>query len=203
MKRFPTAQAVVLALILLPSLVAAVVLRNAEFGFYATVTALLGGLLYVAHRRVGFPSALLWLLVGWAAVHMAGGLLPVPEGWPAKDPRVWYNFWFIPGYLKYDHVVHAYGFGVTAWACWCGLKSLGITRPGFGPLLLAWTAAQGFGALNEVVEFTAVLTVEETNVGDFNNAMWDLVANAVGALVACVFIAIFDRRGTTDVRAFV
>ncbi|MEM8873487.1 MAG: DUF2238 domain-containing protein [Planctomycetota bacterium] len=194
MKRFPLPQALVTATIVIPSLVVAVVNRNAEFAFYATVTVVLGVVIYVAHRRTGFPSALLWLLVGWAALHMAGGLLYVPEGLPALEPRVWYNFWFIPGYLKYDNVIHAYGFGVTAWACWCGLKSLGITRPTFGTLLLTWTAAQGFGACNEIVEFTATLLVEETNVGDFNNAMWDLVANATGALIACLAIAGFDRR---------
>jgi hypothetical protein len=40
----------------------------------------------------------------------------------------------------------------------------------------------------------AVLMVEDTNVGDFHNAMWDLVANASGALVACGLIRLWERR---------
>ncbi|MEM6315704.1 MAG: hypothetical protein AAF743_16575, partial [Planctomycetota bacterium] len=92
MKHLPIPQAIVTAVIVVPSLVVAIALRNMEFLFYAVVTTVLAGLIYVAHRRVVFPSALLWLLVGWAALHMCGGLLPVPEGLPAKEPRVWYNF---------------------------------------------------------------------------------------------------------------
>jgi len=30
----------------------------------------------------------------------------------------------IPDLLKYDHVVHAYGFGVTTLACWEGLCAI-------------------------------------------------------------------------------
>jgi uncharacterized membrane protein YjdF len=194
MKRFPVAQAVVVGLILLPSLVAAVALQNIEFLAYAVVTSVLALVVWAVHRRVGFPSALLWLLVGWAGLHMFGGLVTVPADWPAKDPRVFYNFWFIPGLLKYDHVVHFYGFAVSAWVCWEGLRSLGIVRPTLGALSLAWLGAQGLGACNEIIEFMAVLMVEDTNVGDFHNAMWDLVANASGALVACGLIRLWERR---------
>ena len=52
----------------------------------------------------------------WGFLHMAGGLLTVPAGWPAQEEsRVLYTLRLIPGRLKYDHVVHAYGFGTTTW----------------------------------------------------------------------------------------
>ena len=54
-------------------------------------------------------------------------------------------------------------------------------------------AGSGFGALNEVVEFIAVLTIPETNVGGYENTGWDLVANLVGATVAAVLIRCFAR----------
>jgi hypothetical protein len=55
---------------------------------------------------------------GWGLVHMAGGLIAVPETWPVNgEHRVLYSLWLIPDLLKYDHVVHAYGFGVhQSWA---------------------------------------------------------------------------------------
>ena len=93
------------------------ILRNVEFGFYAFVTTLLALVIWAIHRRVGFTSPLLWLLVAWAALHMVGGLVPVPSFLPAREPRVFYNLWIIPPkWLKYDQVVHAFGFGTTAWA---------------------------------------------------------------------------------------
>ena len=187
---FPRPQAVAFAAVILPSFAAAVLLRNAEFGFYAVVTTLLALVIWAVHRRVGFTAALLWLLVAWAALHMVGGLVPVPAWLPAREPRVFYNLWIVPpGWLKYDQVVHAFGFGATAWAVWQGLRSMfPAARPTPGVLLICWTAAMGFGALNEVVEFAAVLATPETNVGGYENTLWDLVSNTTGAAVACVVI---------------
>jgi hypothetical protein len=42
--------------------------------------------------------------------------------------------------------------------------------------------------LNEVVEFIAVLTIPNTNVGGYENTGWDLVANLVGASTAVLMI---------------
>jgi len=57
-----------------------------------------------------------------------------------------------------------------------------------GPLTLCALAALGCGALNEVVEFIATLTIPETNVGGYINTGWDLVANTIGAVIAAVMI---------------
>jgi hypothetical protein len=46
----------------------------------------------------------------------------------------------------------------------------------------------GLGAVNEVIEFAAVLLLPNTNVGGYMNTGWDLVANMVGSLVAAVLI---------------
>jgi hypothetical protein len=103
---------------------------------------------------------------------------------------VLYNLWLIRGALKYDQVVHAYGFGVTTWLCWQALQAAVAGRAGcpraavvptFGLMVLCAAGGMGFGALNEVVEFIATLTLPQTNVGGYMNTGWDLVANAVGA----------------------
>ena len=182
------------------ALVGGLLRGNSEFLFYIGVMLILIGLVWAVNRSVGLSTGALWALSLWGLAHMAGGLVVVPEGWPVNaESRVLYSLWLIPGRLKYDHLVHAYGFGVTTWVCWQGLKSAVRKRsgsapaPAFGLLTLAAAAGLGFGALNEVIEFVATLTMPETNVGGYINTGWDLVANTVGAVTAVVLIRFFDR----------
>lgn len=175
------------------------VTENREFMFYTAVMIALIAVVAVLHLRIGLTTALLWALSIWGLSHMAGGLLPVPEGWPINgDIRVLYSLWLIPDLLKYDHVVHAYGFGITAWACWqilaTGMAAAGQTiRPTLGVMTLCATAAMGFGALNEIVEFMTTLAVPEHNVGGYANTSWDMVCNTVGAVTAATAIWLTGR----------
>lgn len=171
----------------------ALVTGGYEFLFYIAV--MLGIALAVAlvHRRVGLRLATLWCLLAWGVAHMLGGMLPLPA--PAG---VLYNLWVIPGRLRFDQLVHAYGFGITAWVCWQALRRRltdgGNARATAGMVVLAALAAMGLGALNEEIEFAATKLVEKTNVGDYDNNSWDLVFNMTGALIAAASIWITDRR---------
>lgn len=178
---------------------------SSEFLFYICVMIVLISAVWMVDRSVHLSTASLWALSIWGLLHMAGGLLVVPNGWPVNaESRVLYALWLIPERLKYDHIVHAYGFGVTTWVCWQGLRSAirrrgGKASPTFGLLTLAVAAGLGFGALNEVIEFVAVLSLPETNVGGYVNTGWDLVSNLVGAVTAALvirFTARADWRGT-------
>ncbi len=165
---------------------------NAEFAMYLGIMVVMGGLMLLIHRKVGFSAGVLWALWTWAALHMAGGLVPVPESWPIHgDIRVLYSWWLVPGLLKYDHVIHAYGFGVATVATWQGLTRVWPAteplRPTPGMLVITGVCGMGFGALNEVVEFIAT-RLTETNVGGYVNTGWDLVSNLVGCAAACVLI---------------
>ncbi|MGE0378789.1 MAG: hypothetical protein AB7Q45_25585 [Planctomycetaceae bacterium] len=183
---------------LLASTVVAVRAGNGEFAFYLVVMLLLGAAVLIVHRRVNLSLDVLWGLSLWGLAHMAGGLVPVPAEWPINgDIRVLYSLWLVPDLLKYDHVVHAYGFGVTTWLCWEGLRRIladrqdepvASVRPTPGMLVLAAAAGMGFGAMNEVVEFIATLTMPETNVGGYNNTGWDLVSNLTGCILAAILI---------------
>jgi hypothetical protein len=179
----------------------ALAIGNREFIFYIVVMVLLLGVVWLVHRGVGLTTATLWALSIWGLTHMAGGLIAVPESWPINgDIRVLYSLWLIPQRLKYDQVVHAYGFGVATWVCWQGLRAAirqrgGDAAPTFGLMILAATAGMGLGALNEVVEFAATLLVPETNVGGYLNTGWDLVANATGSSLAALAIWL---RGAGD-----
>lgn len=169
--------------------IGAVVTGNDEFVYYIVVLLVLASGVWLVHRKVQFPSAVLWGLSAWGAAHMAGGLLPVAE------VGVLYNVWLLPDILKYDQLIHGLGFALTTWVCWEAIRpALADRRPRAGPLVLCAAGGSGFGALNEVVEFIAVLSIPDTNVGGYMNTGWDLVANLVGAVVAVVLIYTLDKR---------
>jgi hypothetical protein len=174
---------------LLAAAVIAVASGGYEFLFYICVVAALMFVVTLLHRRIPLSIASLWALLAWAIVHMMGGMIPMPA--PAG---VLYNFWPIPGLLRFDQLIHAYGFGITAWVVWQCLRSMVRTDP-CAWLVLATSAltAMGLGALNEEIEFAATKLVEKTNVGDYDNNAWDLVFNMLGAIIAVGIIRLGCR----------
>jgi uncharacterized membrane protein YjdF len=159
---------------------------NSEFIFYLLLLLVMGTITLIIHRRVQFPLILLWALSVWGLLHMMGGLYVL-----RKTDDVLYNFWLISGILRYDQLIHAYGFGIATWACWLCLKAIQpALKPTIGPLSLALFAGLGLGAMNETVEFFATLLISETNVGDYANVGWDLVFNLFGGLIAVAIISI-------------
>jgi len=164
---------------------------NLEFLFYIAVIAVLICVIGVVHYYVRLGVGLLWCLSFWGFLHMAGGLVAVPDTWLIQgDSYVLYNLWLIPHYFKYDQLVHIFGFGVTTLLCWQGLSSAfkRSLKPKFGLLVLCVAAGMGFGALNEVIEFIATLIFPETNVGGYVNTGWDLVSNLAGCTIAALLI---------------
>ena len=169
---------------------------NFEFVVYVLTMLVLITLVGRSLRSAEYPGSMLWALSFWGLLHMAGGGVPIGE-------TVLYSAQVVPitsesgemTLLKYDQIVHAYGFGVTAWVLWhlmrrhypalAGTKTI-LVYPALG--------AMGLGAINEIVEFIAVLSVPETNVGGYLNTALDLVFNAVGAVVAMAAVAIGDKR---------
>lgn len=177
-------------------LVASFISNNDEFVFYFIVMCVLILAVGAVHLHVRLHIGALWGLSLWGLAHMAGGLMPVPASWPIKgDTHVLYNWWIVPGMLKYDQLVHAFGFGLVTWICWQSLRGAlarrgVIVKPTFGLLTLCVAAGMGFGAANEVVEFAATLMLPGTNVGGYENTGWDLVANLVGCLAAATVISV-------------
>jgi hypothetical protein len=200
--RFPPGVVVFTLLYLLLAGIGAVWTGNREFLFYLAVMVVLIAAVTVLHSRVGLSRGVLWGLSIWGLAHMAGGLVLVPESWPIDgSSRVLYSWWIIPQLLKYDHVVHAFGFGVTTFVCWQSLRAAATPehpqehlKPTPGLLVLCAAASMGFGALNEVVEFAATLVLPETNVGGYKNTGWDLVANFSGATAAALILFAAERR---------
>lgn len=162
---------------------------NYEFVVYVITMVALVLLVGLTLRKAQYPLAALWALSAWGLLHMAGGGLPV-------DGSVLYNLRLITivdtpdiFILKYDQLVHAYGFGVTAWVLH-HLITLHFpeTRGTATALVYPALASMGLGATNEIIEFSAVLLVPDTNVGGYMNTALDLCFNAIGAIVAVVIL---------------
>lgn len=181
---------------------------NKEFLFYIITLVFLIATVMAIHRRMSLRAGQLWTLSFWGLAHMAGGLCPMPEFAQIDGGQsVLYSLWLVPGWLKYDQLVHAYGFAITTWICWQGLchhlqvRSNAPIHPSAGLLTLAAAGGMGFGALNEVIEFIAVLTIPNTNVGGYENTGWDLVFNLIGCLTASIMIRMTSHKSCRHVRS--
>ena len=189
--------AIFTTLYIIAAAISAELTNNTEFIFYLGVMIVtIAGTMFI-HHRVRLPIPLLWCLSIWGLLHMMGGMVPASGTWQTTGHiNVLYNLWLIPGYLRYDQLIHAYGFAITAWLCWECLSyivrsySQANLAPTFGALTLCVFASNGLGALNEVIEFMATLLFAETNVGDYTNMSWDLVFNLIGSIIAAVIIRI-------------
>jgi hypothetical protein len=133
--------------------------------------------------RFDFGSGLLWALAVWGFAHMLGGIIPL------DDDRVLYNAVLGVDLIRYDRLVHAFGFGAATLAC---SKVLDGWLPGgrweAAPIVLVVLAGMGVGAINEILEFITTLVLEDTNVGGYVNTGWDLVFDLVGATAVGIWL---------------
>jgi len=169
---------------------------NYEFILYVVVIAAVGGLIVWRQRTVRFSLPVLWGLTLWALLHMAGGNLHVAGG-------LLYDVVLIPlvgppyNILGYDDVVHMFGFGVATLVCHHllrpHLREDRVHARVLGFLLVLM--GLGMGAVNELIEFLAVVILPKTGVGGYENTLLDMVFNLIGAMIAVGLV--FRRGGRT------
>jgi len=170
---------------------------NSEFLWYIVTLLILVALVALGQRKAEFPAAILWALSLWGFIHLAGGGVPVGDS-------VLYAHVVLPIYgsgefvfLKYDQIVHFYGFGITAWVLWHLLHRHFPVMIGSASLIVfPVLGAMGLGAVNEIIEFIAVVVFPNTNVGGHVNTALDLVFNGAGAIFAMLLVRVFSKRET-------
>lgn len=163
---------------------------NGEFVWYVVTLVLFLALIAATQKAARFPAYILWGLSIWGLAHMAGGGMTVGND-------VLYTYVLVPlagngelVLLKYDQIVHFYGFGVATLVLWHVLRRNFPTLNGTKTLYaFAILGGMGLGALNELIEFTAVLVFPDTNVGGYFNTALDLVFNTLGAITAAIIAA--------------
>jgi putative membrane protein len=190
---------VLIANVLYISLFSIVAFVQLDFEFLLYSGVVLGVLLLLLwkQRRIEFDLGILWGLTVWGFLHLAGGNVSVQDG-------VLYDVQLIelvPAYhiLRYDQVVHAFGFGVATLVCHHLLRPFlkaGIARWRTLALLIVLMGS-GAGAINEIIEFVAVILVPETGVGGYENTALDLVFNLIGGILAVAWLT-WRRRGSNS-----
>lgn len=172
--------------------------ENYEFILYVVTMLILIALVGLSVRKAEFPVPMLWALTFWGLAHMAGGGVAVGDS-------VLYSLRLVDiagdgefRILKYDQVVHAYGFGITAWLLWHLLaRHFPVMRGTWSIYTYPALASIGLGAVNEMIEFSAVVMMPDTNVGGYYNTALDLVFNAAGAVVAMLLVG-RSQSGQSD-----
>ncbi|MEK6890661.1 MAG: DUF2238 domain-containing protein [Nanoarchaeota archaeon] len=170
-------------------------IKNYEFLWYVLVLVFFFLLIGLTLRKSNFNYLILWGLSLWGLLHMAGGGLNI-------GGEVLYRLELIHLFdvgdtyiLKFDQFVHAFGFGVTTLVAWHLLKPYLNTKTNFKVVYVLLIAiAMGAGALNEIVEFAAVVVAPNTGVGGYYNTALDLVFNMIGSIIAVIFIHFKYRK---------
>ncbi|HUV41912.1 MAG TPA: DUF2238 domain-containing protein [Sedimentisphaerales bacterium] len=158
--------------------------KNYEFLIYVSVVAFFVVFVAFLHLKYNFTTGLLTGLTIWGLLHMLGGFIVI-------DGNVLYAYELIGGVIKFDKAVHMFGFGCATLLGYYVLQQHLNAKPGWAAVsVLAVLTGMGIGALNEIIEFAAVLTIPETNVGGYQNTMWDMVSNTIGAITAVIYVGI-------------
>lgn len=173
--------------------IAAIMLGNKEFIFYEAAMAVIIIALVFMDKRVGFTRTALTGLALWGLMHLAGGLMPIPTHLAddaTNQTPVLYNMRFVPWLPRYDQFVHAFGFGVAVIASHEALQAhfKHPLKVNFQIGTILFLISMGLGALNEVIEFIAVLCLPKTNVGGFYNTGWDMISNGTGAVIGILYL---------------
>ena len=146
--------------------------------FYAVFVGGLALVVAALFPKIRFSPIVLSLLAVWGLAHMVGGLVEI-------DGKVIYEIELGADQLRFDKLVHFFGFGAATLAAYEALRAtVAAEASPRSAARAAFFVGLGLGAVNETVEFLITLLPGDNNVGGFTNTGWDLVANALGAAVA-------------------
>lgn len=160
----------------------------AEFGIYATsIFAVIALSWYFLQDRPCPTSLLLVVELGLLA-HFAGAFVPIDGGRLYEAEVLGLRF------DKYVHLINAFAGGALINQ---------FLQPGLKarPLIVAGLLL-GAGAVVEIVEFLAFLTVPDAGVGGYENNMQDLAMNLVGVSLFLAFRTLrIGQAESPDARA--
>lgn len=170
-------------------------IRNYEFLWYILVLAFFFGLIFFTLERSKLDYFLLWGLSIWGLLHMSGGGVIV-GGDVLYNLKLFHLFDIGDTYvLKFDQVVHVFGFFVTALVAFHVLKEQVKGKPNWILIYIASALISiGLGTVNEIIEFIATIGITEVNVGGYYNTLLDLISNAIGAFLAIFFMRIRKNK---------
>ena len=165
-----------------------IILQNHEFLLYAVTVTALAVLLYKTDQYFGFETVGLWMFDLWLLLHILGGLA-------SFDGVRFYDLILIDlvgepyQVLKYDQFVHFYCYVVMSILMWSVVSKIARENANTTVVcVITILAASSIGALNEIIEFAAVVLLGTDGVGGYTNTAIDLVANLLGAIVGSLYM---------------
>lgn len=172
---------------------------NLEFIGYVVVMVGVFALLYSTLHITKFPSYIVGGISLWGLLHMMGGSIKTADGvlyawkiYPFIDMGTRFDGEFY--ILKYDQFVHGYLYAVVALLFLHLLRNYyGLKKNQFLVGVVAVMASLGVSAMNEIVEFTAVVIDPNNGVGGYYNTALDIVFNFTGAFLATIGFYILQQ----------
>ncbi len=158
---------------------------RSQTSFYAVFMVVAFALVVMTYSHFRLRPITLWGFTIWGIAHMAGGLLSI-------GGDVLYRFDLVPGVLRFDQVVHAFGFGFATAACWDVLGEVVMHGRAVARSVLALLGGLGFGAINEAIEFLVTRIDPSSNVGGFVNTGFDLLFNTLGCALTATLLYLAD-----------
>ena len=126
------------------------------------------GLVMYVDGRVRFSTHVLVLLCIVGFCHMAGGNLRF--GGVVLYEQTWLT------YIRYDHLVHAFGLGAAGLAVWEATRRMLAAQGPKQAAVVVLLGANTIGAAIEIGEYLASLWIPGVRVGGYANNMQDLIA---------------------------
>jgi uncharacterized membrane protein YjdF len=164
--------------------------QNYEFIIYIGVIIFFFLLILYTNNKINYNLASLWGLSIWSLMHMSGGYFTI--GNTRLYEIIIINMSKTYPIFKYDQLVHIIGFCVATLILYDILKPLLIPNlnKNISLSIIIVMAGLGIGALNEIIEFFAVVILPKTGVGGYINTSLDLVSDLIGSLLALIIIKI-------------
>jgi hypothetical protein len=169
---------------------------DSEFIYYVAGMVLLILLLIYTGGKFEYPDYVLWGLSVWGLLHILGGSLSINRGQTVLYDLIIVRLSSRLPILRYDQLVHVFGFFFMTLLMWAVLRPLLKPNKGrwAGILIIVVLAGLGTGAMGEILEFLATVVFPKTLVGDYVNNSLDLVSDLIGALLAASFIWAGNRK---------
>ena len=165
-----------------------IIFQNYEFLLYAITVIILVAAIYLTDRYFKFNQLGLWLFNVWLILHILGGLASY-QGVRFYD-LVLLDLIGDPYYiLKYDQFVHFFCYLVIAILMWSVVQKIARKKANRVVVcVVTILAASSIGAVNEIIEFLAVVALGTDGVGGYTNTAIDLVANLLGAIAGTLYM---------------
>ncbi len=176
------------AFILLVFTIIFVAKGNYEFLLYTVTIGILIFVLIKTNKIFNYSLIAKLGFGAWLLLHFLGGSLQV------AGIRL-YDTILIPilgeplNIFRYDQLMHAFCYFVFVFFVYAIIKD--SLKPNISKWMVAFIIvmiAEAIGAVNEIIEFLAVVLFKSEGVGDYFNNALDLIFNLIGAILGALVI---------------